>query len=118
MKSLDDLAADDYRRHSPRFSPENFALNVNLAAKVDALAKKKGCTPSQIAINWIVAVSKRPGMPLIIPIPGSSKPDRIAENAKVVELTKDDLAEIDNILADFTPAGSRYPARFQEELGR
>ena len=115
---MDDVAADDYRRHSPRFDPENFALNVKLAAKVEALATKKGCTPGQIAINWIIAVSKRPGMPLIIPIPGSSKPDRIAENAKVVELTKEDLAEIENILADFKPAGSRYPARFQGELGR
>ena len=118
IKTLDDIPANDYRRHSPRFEPDNFALNVKLAAKVDSLAEKKGCTPGQIAINWILTVSKRPGMPTIIPIPGSCKPDRVAENAKVIQLTEEDVADIDSMLSDFQPAGSRYSLRFQGELGR
>ncbi len=62
----------------------------------------------QIAINWILALSRRPGLPKIIPIPGSSRPDRIRENARQVELTDDDMAAIDKILAEFPVVGERY----------
>ena len=73
------------------------------------LAKRKGCTTSQIAISWLVSLSKRPGMPKIIPIPGSTNPERIKQNSTLVELSDDDLVEIDEILKQFTPKGDRYP---------
>ncbi|KAK2616939.1 hypothetical protein QQS21_000028 [Conoideocrella luteorostrata] len=116
LKSLDDLAKDDPKRIMPRYQGENFYKNLELVSKVEALAEKKGCTSGQIAINWLLSLSKRPGMPTIIPIPGSSKPDRIRENATLVELTEGDLAEIDDILKTFVPAGERYPELFLQDI--
>ncbi|KAF4467322.1 aldo keto reductase [Fusarium albosuccineum] len=111
IKSPSDLPENDFRILShPRWQGENFQKNLKLVADVEALAKKKGCTTSQIAINWLLALSRRPGMPKIIPIPGSSKPERIRENATIIDLTDEDLADIDKLLASFTPAGARYPA--------
>lgn len=116
IKSLDDIPEGDMRRHYPRFSAENFPKNLELVDKVEALAKKKGCTAGQIAINWVRALSKRPGMPTLIPIPGSANPERIKENAKIVDLSEEDMAEIDSILAGFEPVGNRYPS-FLEKFG-
>lgn len=116
IKSLQDLPENDYRRNFPRFSPENFPNNMELVQKIDAMAAKKGCKSSQIAINWIVHVSKRPGMPKIIPIPGTASPARVRENSTKVDLTPDDMAEIESILDGFKPAGSRYPEAFQKLL--
>jgi len=73
------------------------------------LAKSKKITPAQLAINWTRALSKRPGMPLIIPIPGATTVDRVKENSKSVELTEEDMTEIDETLAKFEIAGKRYP---------
>jgi pyridoxine 4-dehydrogenase len=92
----------------PRWQGDNLLKNIQLVNDVEALAKKKGCTVSQIAINWLLSLSRRPGMPKIIPIPGSTKPDRIRENATIVNLTDEDLHDIDNLLTSFTPAGERY----------
>lgn len=116
IKSLDDIPANDIKRMMPRYSPENFPKNLELVTQIEELAKKKGCTPAQIGINYILALSKRPGMPTIIPIPGSSKADRIKENGKVVDLTTEDLAAIDKILESFVPAGDRYPAFLMKDL--
>jgi pyridoxine 4-dehydrogenase len=110
IKSLDDLPEKDFRRFSPRFFPENFDANLELVRKVEVLAQKKGCTTSQIAISWLLSLSKRPGMPKIIPIPGSTNPERIKQNSTVVDLSADDLIEIDEILKQFTPKGDRYPS--------
>ena len=104
------------RRMWPRYQEETFYKNLELVSKIEALAKRKGCTTGQIAINWVLSVAKRPGMPTIIPIPGSTNPDRIRENAKIVDLTTDDLAEIDEILKSFVPAGERYPAIFMKDV--
>ncbi|KAM4065930.1 aldo/keto reductase family protein [Hirsutella rhossiliensis] len=116
LKSMDDIPEGDYKRMMPRFQGENFAKNLELVAHVEALAKSKGCTPGQVAINWLLSLSKRPGMPVIIPIPGSTKPERIRENATVVDLTAQDLAEIDKILASFVTAGQRYPAALMGDV--
>lgn len=97
------------KHHHPRFQGENLTKNLELVAKVEDLARRKGCTVSQVAINWLVALSRRPGMPKIIPIPGSSNPDRVRENCTIVELSDEDMAEIDAILSSFTAAGTRYP---------
>ncbi|EKJ67985.1 hypothetical protein NXS19_011866 [Fusarium pseudograminearum] len=110
IKSAKDLPEDDPRaKMHPRWQGDNLLKNVELVNSIESLAKKKGCTVSQIAINWLLSLSRRPGMPKIIPIPGSSKPDRIRENATIVDLTDEDLHDIDNLLASFTPAGERYP---------
>ncbi|RBA09288.1 hypothetical protein FPRO05_06425 [Fusarium proliferatum] len=110
IKSVEDLPENDMRaKIHPRWQGDNFRKNVQLVDDIEALAKKKGCTVSQIAINWLLSLSRRPGMPTIVPIPGSTKPDRIRENATIIDLTEEDLRDIDNLLASFTPAGDRYP---------
>ncbi|KAF7548383.1 hypothetical protein G7046_g8697 [Stylonectria norvegica] len=108
FKKPDDLPEGDFRKHSPQFSEENFYKNLELVKGVEKLAAKKGVTSGQIAINWLLALSKRPGMPKIIPIPGSQNADRVKENSKIIELTDEDLAEIEELLASFKPAGTRY----------
>ncbi|KAI8629409.1 pyridoxal reductase [Xylariaceae sp. FL1651] len=109
FKTFDDLPKDSYLRHVPRFQPGNFENNVKLVHQVEGLANKKGCTPAQLAISWVRALNRRPGMPTIIPIPGATTAERVAENAKVVDFTDDELASIDEILKNFEPVGRRYP---------
>ncbi|KAK4226150.1 NADP-dependent oxidoreductase domain-containing protein [Podospora fimiseda] len=108
IKSFDDIPEGDYRRTVPRFQPGAFENNLRLVEEVKKLAAKKGCTPGQIAINWVVALGKRPGMPPIIPIPGASSPERAKENAVEIELTEEDLVEIERIVNEFKPVGTRY----------
>ncbi|KAK4190559.1 NADP-dependent oxidoreductase domain-containing protein [Podospora australis] len=108
VKSFDDIPEGDFRKILPRFQPDVFETNLRLVKEVQELAAKKGCTPGQIAINWVLAVSRRPGMPKIIPIPGASAPERVRENAVEIELTEDDMAEIERIVQEFKPVGNRY----------
>lgn len=97
----------------PRFQRENFEKNVQLVDKVEEIAKRKGCTPAQLAINWTRTLSRRPGMPTIIPIPGTTTAERVEENSKLIDITDEEMAEIDDILAKFTPAGGRSPETLQ-----
>lgn len=108
IKSIDDIPEGDHRRTFPRFQPDVFEANLRLTAEVEKLAAKKGCTPAQVAINWVLALSRRPGMPKIIPIPGASSVDKIRENAVEVDLTEEDMVEIERILKEFPVAGDRY----------
>lgn len=103
----EDLAADDYRRHSPRFQGENFAKNLELVAKVKELAVKKHCTPAQLALAWVLAQGDD-----IIPIPGTKRRTYLDENlgALDVVLSKEDLSAIDAIAPRDVAAGLRYPA--------
>ncbi|KAF3759986.1 Aldo/keto reductase [Cryphonectria parasitica EP155] len=112
FKKFEDLPQDSMLLQFgfPRFQKENFEKNLELVDKVEQLARKKGCTPAQLAINWTRALSRRPEMPTIIPIPGATTVARVEENSKVIEITDDEMAEIDAILATFTTAGERYPA--------
>jgi pyridoxine 4-dehydrogenase len=116
IKSLDDIPEGDFRRMLPRFQPEMLKHNLELVNHVEAMAAKKGCTPAQIAINWVLALSRRPGMPKIIPIPGASSPERVRENAVEIELTEEDMAKLDGILSKFRPMGTRYHAHGMEAL--
>lgn len=111
IKKVEDLPKDSLLTmfEFPRFKKENMERNVVLVDKVEELAGKKGCTPAQLAINWTRTLSKRPGMSTIIPIPGASAATRVEENSKVVEITDEEMAQIDAILAGFTPSGERYP---------
>jgi pyridoxine 4-dehydrogenase len=112
---LDDLPQDSLLLsfNFPRFQKANFDKNVQLVEKVQEIANKKGCTPAQLAINWTRALSRRPGMPTIIPIPGATTAERMQENSKLIDILDEEMAEIDDILAQFPPAGGRYPEIFQ-----
>jgi len=116
IKSPDDLSEDDMRRHMPRFHEEHFHKNFELVREVQKIAQQKGCTPAQLAINWVKHLSKKDGNPEIIPIPGASAEERVLENAKEVVLSNEDLAAIDSILKNFEVSGERYPARMKAHL--
>ena len=113
IKKLDDIPQDDMRRRFPRFSEENFPKNVDLVHKVDALAKQKGCKPSQLALAWVRQLSERPGMPVIIPIPGATTEARVTENMRTVRLSDSDMKEIDKLLKSAIVQGHRYPSMAQ-----
>ncbi|EMR70263.1 putative pyridoxal reductase protein [Eutypa lata UCREL1] len=109
IKKYEDIPEDSPLRHYPRFLPGNFEINTQLVQQVEEMAEKKGCTPAQLAINWTRALSRRPGMPTIIPIPGATTAARVEENSKLVDITDEEMAQIDATLAKFTTAGERYP---------
>jgi aryl-alcohol dehydrogenase-like predicted oxidoreductase len=104
FRSIDDLAPTDWRRNNPRFQGENLRKNLDLVARVEALAQKKGCTPAQLALAWLLARGQD-----IVPIPGSTRPERVEENAAAVDiaLSPQDIAELDAVGA--AVAGERYP---------
>src|SRR6202023_2321317 len=81
FKRFEDLAADDYRRFSPRFQGENFQKNLDLVARVEAVAEKKRCQPSQLALAWVLAQGDD-----IVPIPGTKRRKYLEENAAAVAL--------------------------------
>jgi aryl-alcohol dehydrogenase-like predicted oxidoreductase len=103
IRSVDDLAEDDYRRTTPRFQGENFQRNLDLVDKVNGLAAEKAVTPAQLALAWVLAEGED-----IVPIPGTRRTARLEENvgALDVELTDDDLREIAEALPAVT--GDRY----------
>jgi aryl-alcohol dehydrogenase-like predicted oxidoreductase len=105
FRSIDDLPPDDYRRNSPRFQGENFQRNLDLVEKVEAIARRKKCTPSQLAIAWVLARGDD-----IVPIPGTKQRKYLEENLRAldVELTPADLEEIDDVAPKGAAAGERY----------
>lgn len=111
IRSLDDLAPDDFRRHNPRFQGENFARNLQLVDKVREIADAKGVTATQLALAWVMAQSNRGGNPAIVPIPGTKRVRYLEENAAAadVALTEDDLRRLDEAAPVGTTAGDRYP---------
>jgi len=106
FRSIDDLPADDYRRNSPRFQGENFQKNLDLVNHIEQLARRKGCTPSQLALAWLLAQGRD-----IAPIPGTKRVKYLEENvgAMDVQLDAEDLARIDAIAPRGVAAGLRYP---------
>ena len=104
FKSPDDLAPDDWRRNNPRFQGENFQKNLDLVAKVESLARAKGCTPAQLALAWLLSRGED-----VILIPGSTRAERVEENAAAarITLTKEDVQSLESIAP--TVAGERYP---------
>lgn len=108
IKSVDDIPEGDLRRHLPRFQPDVFPKNLELVTELEKLAKKKGCKPGQLGLAWVKSMSGKAGLPIIIPIPGATTEERVVENSKDVELTKEDLEEIDGILSKTVVIGDRY----------
>ena len=106
IKKLDDLTDEDWRRHSPRFQGDNFDLNWRLVKELQNLAGEKGCTPSQLALAWVLAQGLD-----IVPIPGTKRRSYLEENVAALDLklTQEDLERIDNIAPLGVAAGSRYP---------
>jgi aryl-alcohol dehydrogenase-like predicted oxidoreductase len=103
IKSPADLAPDDWRHRNPRFQGANFQKNLDLATRVQALAREKGCTAAQLALAWLLSRGKD-----IVPIPGSTRAERVAENAGAldVQLTPADIESLDALAP--TVAGERY----------
>jgi len=96
----------DIRSRIPRFTPENIKKNLVLVELLKKIAARKGATPGQIALAWLLAKK-----PWIVPIPGTTKLDHLLENvgAVFVELTQEELQEIDNVLSEIKIWGERYP---------
>jgi aryl-alcohol dehydrogenase-like predicted oxidoreductase len=115
FKRFEDFAADDYRRHSPRFQGENFQKNLDLVARVETIAKEKKCTPGQLALAWLLAQGED-----IIPIPGTKRRKYLEENSGAlnVKLTPDDLRRIDEVAPHGAASGQRYPAQMMTLVNR
>jgi len=106
IKRFEDFAPDDYRRNSPRFQGENFQKNLELVRRVEEIAGEKKCTPSQLALAWLLAQRGD-----LIPIPGTKRRKYLEENAGAlqVKLTPEDLRRIDEVAPHGAAAGGRYP---------
>jgi aryl-alcohol dehydrogenase-like predicted oxidoreductase len=115
FRSVDDLPADDWRRRHPRFQGDNFDRNIAIVERVRTLASRKGCTPAQLAIAWVLARGND-----IVPIPGSKRRERLEENAAAADVTlsADDLREIDAAIPAGMAAGTRYPEATMHTVNR
>jgi aryl-alcohol dehydrogenase-like predicted oxidoreductase len=115
IKRFEDLAADDYRRFQPRFQGENFDKNMQLVVRVREIAERKGITPSQLALAWVLAQGDD-----IVPIPGTKRIRYLEQNlaANEIVLTKADLAEIEAAFPRGAAAGTRQPQAFMAGLNR
>ncbi|HEY9850237.1 MAG TPA: aldo/keto reductase [Leptolyngbyaceae cyanobacterium] len=105
IKKFEDLAADDYRRTSPRFQGENFQKNLEMVQRIEEIAKEKGCLPAQLALAWVLVQGED-----IVPIPGTKQRKYLEQNAAAVdvELTAEDLQRIDEVAPKGVAAGTRY----------
>jgi aryl-alcohol dehydrogenase-like predicted oxidoreductase len=106
FKKFEDLAADDYRRFSPRFQGDNFQKNLDLVKEVEGIAREKNCRPSQLALAWVLAQGED-----IVPIPGTKRRKYLEENAAAVDLklTADELRRLNEVFPSGAAAGLRYP---------
>jgi aryl-alcohol dehydrogenase-like predicted oxidoreductase len=113
FRKFEDLPADDYRRHSPRFQGENFTKNIDLVKRVEEVAAKKGCTSSQLALAWVLAQGDD-----VVPIPGTKRRKYLEENLAALEitLTPADLARIDEVAPKGAASGTRYPESMMRAL--
>jgi aryl-alcohol dehydrogenase-like predicted oxidoreductase len=107
--------SNDFRNVVPRFTEENRKANLAFVQWLKGFAEKKGATPAQIALAWLLAQK-----PSIVPIPGTTKLHRLEENlgAVNIRLTADDLHEIDRAAAEISVQGARYPEHLQKMVGR
>src|SRR5207247_9683505 len=105
----------DFRASFPRFTPEAREANLALVELLNEIARQKKATPAQIAIAWLLAQK-----PWIVPIPGTTKLNRLEENigAAAIELTPDDLREIETAASKIKVIGARYPEKLEEMTGR
>jgi aryl-alcohol dehydrogenase-like predicted oxidoreductase len=106
VKSVDVLAADDFRRRGPRFQEKNLGKNLSLLDPIEAMAREKGATPAQIALAWVMAKGEE-----IVPIPGTKRRTYLEENlaATEVRLSGADVQRLDEAVPRGATAGARYP---------
>jgi aryl-alcohol dehydrogenase-like predicted oxidoreductase len=106
--------SNDFRSTLPRFAPDTLKANQAMIELLNSIAKKKHATPAQIALAWLLAQK-----PWIVPIPGTTKLNRLEENldALKVELTSNDLREIDSAASNIQIAGARYPEALEKMTG-
>ncbi|MDO9587930.1 MAG: aldo/keto reductase [Brevundimonas sp.] len=115
IKSVDDLAEDDFRRSNPRFQGENFRKNIDLVKAVAAIAADKGVTAAQLALAWVLAQGET-----LVPIPGTRRIRTLEENAAAVDivLSADDLARIEAVFPKGAASGHRYAEAARGALNR
>jgi aryl-alcohol dehydrogenase-like predicted oxidoreductase len=106
IRSIDDLAPDDFRRYSPRFQAETLPANLELVGRVEALAEERGVMPGQLALAWVMAQGDD-----VVPIPGTKRRAYLEQNvaAAQIELTADDIRRLNAALPAGAAAGDRYP---------
>jgi aryl-alcohol dehydrogenase-like predicted oxidoreductase len=115
IRREEDLADDDFRKNSPRFQGENFQRNLDLVDKVQELAERKGCKPSQLALAWLLAQGDD-----IVPIPGTKRIRYLEENLGGLDvvLTVEDLRQLDEVAPRGAASGDRYPEAAMSALDR
>jgi aryl-alcohol dehydrogenase-like predicted oxidoreductase len=115
MNETTELGSGDFRSTLPRFTPEARKANKAFVDLLGAIAKGKNAAPAQIALAWLLAQK-----PWIVPIPGTTKLSRLEENigALAIELTAEDLREIDTAASKITVEGNRYPEHLEKMTGR
>ena len=106
--------SSDFRSTLPRFTPEALKANQALISLLGSIAERKKATPAQIALSWVLSQK-----PWIVPIPGTTKLHRLEENIRAVslELTPDDLRDIDDAASKITVLGARYPEKLEKMTG-
>ncbi|MDD2853698.1 MAG: aldo/keto reductase [Desulfuromonadaceae bacterium] len=115
IKSPDDFSADDYRRNSPRFQGDNFTKNLELVEQITAIAERKGITPGQLALAWVLAQGDD-----IVPIPGTKHRKYLDENisAGTANISEVEMSEIAEALPKGAAAGGRYPEAMMAFINR
>lgn len=110
-----ELDSSDFRKTLPRFTPEALKANQGIVDLLSTIARAKNATPAQIALAWLLAQK-----PWIVPIPGTTRLHRLEENigAMAIELTPDDLREIDSAASQIKLEGDRYPEHIKKMVGR
>lgn len=105
FRSFEDLPEDDYRRNSPRFQGDNFQKNLDLVQRVEQIARRKRCTPAQLALAWLLAQGDE-----IVPIPGTKQRRYLDENidSLQINLSPSDLDAIEEVAPKGAAAGDRY----------
>ena len=115
VKRFEDLAPDDWRRGSPRFQGENFAKNLELLRHVEQIAAEKTCTPSQLALAWVLSRGRE-----VVPIFGTKRRKYLVENLATlkIQLTEQDLRRLDELAPKGAAAGDRYAPALMQYIGR
>jgi len=115
IRSIDDLAADDFRRSNPRFMGENFQKNLDLVEAVKGIAADKGVTAAQLALAWVLAQGEH-----LVPIPGTRRISTLEDNivAAEVVLTPEDLSRIEAVFPKGAASGHRYAEAARSALNR
>ncbi len=115
FRRFEDFAADDFRRHSPRFQGDNFARNLALVDHLTKIARDKGVSAGQLALAWVLSRGDD-----VVPIPGTKRRSYLEENiaAEAITFTADELAAIDAVAPQGVAAGERYPAATMASVSR